>query len=105
MSSVIRKTAFCICESKDADQFRSNRAFNFATVQSLYLIHLKFQASSHLLWLYSRVCVRPGRKAPKTGFSRDAAQISPVVFKGYNCIKIMNFNLQRFTSYNVRKYP
>ena len=34
-------------------------AFVFATriVQSLYFLNPKFQASSHLLWLYSPVCV------------------------------------------------
>ena len=34
-------------------------AFVFATqiVQSLYFQNTKFQASSHLLWLYSLVCV------------------------------------------------
>ena len=37
------------------------RAFDFATkiVQSLYFL-LKFQASSHLMVLYSPVCVGPG---------------------------------------------
>ena len=44
-------------------------AFVFAAriVQSLYFLNAKFQASSHLLWLYSPVCVGPGRN-PKTGF-------------------------------------
>ena len=39
-------------------------AFVFAPliVQTLYLLNPKFQASSHLLWLYSMVCVGPGRK-------------------------------------------
>ena len=53
MSLVIRKPAFCICENKDADQFRGDReadhAFVFATriVQLLYFLNTKFQASSH----------------------------------------------------------
>ena len=36
-------------------------AFVFATqiVQSLYFLYPKFQASSHLLWLYSPACVGP----------------------------------------------
>ena len=52
-------------------------AFVFATqiVQSLYFLKLKFQASSHLLYLYSLVCVGPGRK-PECWFSHDAAQIA-----------------------------
>ena len=39
-------------------------AFVFATwmVQSLYFLNPKFQAVSHLLWLYSPVCVGPGWK-------------------------------------------
>ena len=39
-------------------------AFVFATriVQSLYFLNPKFQASSHLLWLYSLVCIGHGRK-------------------------------------------
>ena len=38
--------------------------FVFATriVQSLYFLNPKFQVPSHLLWLYSPVCVGPGRK-------------------------------------------
>ena len=49
-------------------------AFVFATqiVQSLYFLNPKFQASCHLLWLYSPVCVRPGRK-PECWFSHDVA--------------------------------
>ena len=64
----MRKPAFCICENKDADQLRGNReadhAFVFAIriVQPLYYINPKFQASSHLLWLYSPVCVGAGRE-------------------------------------------
>ena len=59
----MRKPFFFICESKDADQLRSNCVFVFATqiVQSLYVLNPKFQASSHLLWPYSLVCVGPGR--------------------------------------------
>ena len=50
--------------------------FVFATqiVHSLYFLNPKFQASSHLLWLYSPVCVRSGRN-PEDRFSRDLAQI------------------------------
>ena len=47
-------------------------AFVFATqiVQSLYFLNPKFQASSHLLWQYSPVCVRPGRKPRRAVFSQ-----------------------------------
>ena len=46
--------------------------FVFATliVQSLYFLNPEFQASSHLLWLYSSVCVRPGRKPRRPVFSQ-----------------------------------
>ena len=35
---------------------------------SVYFQNPKFQASSHLLWQYSPVCVGPGRITPKTAF-------------------------------------
>ena len=80
-SRVVRKPAFCICENKDADQLRGNSfavtaklisAFVFATriVQTLFFLNPKFQASSHLLWLYSPVCVGPGRKPQTPDFSQ-----------------------------------
>ena len=36
----------------------------------MYFLNPKFQASSHLLWLYSPVCVGPGRK-PVHWFSQN----------------------------------
>ena len=47
-------------------------AFVFPTliVQSLFFLNAKFQASSHLLWLYSPVCVGPGRKPQRPVFSQ-----------------------------------
>ena len=46
-------------------------AFVFATLieQSLFFLNPKFQASSHLLWLHSPVCVGPGRKPLRPVFS------------------------------------
>ena len=46
-------------------------AFVFAIriVQFLYYLNPKFQASSHLLWPYSPVCVGPGRKPRRPVFS------------------------------------
>ena len=45
-------------------------AFVFAAkiVQSLYFLNPKFQASNYLLWLYSPVCVGPGRKPERQVF-------------------------------------
>ena len=81
MSLVVRKPAFCICENKDADQLRGNREADqrpcFATQiqQTLYFLNSKFQASSHLLWLYSLVYVRPGRKPRRPVFSQRGSYI------------------------------
>ena len=69
MSHSIRKPAFCICKKQKLQIASWNRgytaklisAFVFATgvVQFLFLLILKFQDSSHLLWLYRSVCVEP----------------------------------------------
>ena len=72
----MRKPALCICKNKDADQLRSNTAqlisafvFAIRIVKFLYYLNPKFQASSHLLWLYSPVCVGPGPKPRRPVFS------------------------------------
>ena len=58
-------------------------AFVFATwiVQSLYFLNAKFQASSHLQWRYSLVCVKPGQN-PHCWFSRVEAQMSWIYWSG-----------------------
>ena len=50
----------------------TNQRLIFATriVQSFFFLNTKFQASSHLLWLYSLVCVRPGLKPWRPVFSQ-----------------------------------
>ena len=50
--------------------------FFFATwiVQYSYFLYPKFQAASHLQWLYSLVCVRPGQN-PYGWFSHVATQL------------------------------
>ena len=47
-------------------------AFVFATriVQTLFFLNLKFQASSHLLWLNRPVCAGPGQNPRKPVFSQ-----------------------------------
>ena len=73
----MRKPAFCICENKEADQLRSNceadqhLCFRY-TDSAIPLLpkSKKFQASSHLLWLHSPVCVGPGRKPRRPVFSQ-----------------------------------
>ena len=70
---------FAYSKNKGADQLCGNRTadqplcFRYI-VQFLYFINLKFQASSHHLWLYSPVSVGPGRK-PRDLFSHDEAQL------------------------------
>ena len=82
----MRKPAFCKCENKDADQLRGNREADqryrkadqrlcFCYMDSTIPLLPKFeisQASSHLLWLYSPVCVGPGQK---TRFSHNDAHV------------------------------
>ena len=41
-------------------------------VQSIYFLNTKYQASSHLLWLYSPVYVGPGQKPRRPVFSRGS---------------------------------
>ena len=84
LSRDVRKPDFCICENKDADQIS---AFVFAAwiVPSLCFLNPKYQVCSHLLWLYSPVCVGPGRKpwrpvfwrrgSFKTRFSHDSTRL------------------------------
>ena len=71
------KTGFFICKTKmqinSAVTGQLISAFVFVSwiVQSLYFLFLnpKFQASSHLLLLYSLACVGPGRKRRRLVFS------------------------------------
>ena len=69
----MRKPAFCICKKKAADQLRGNREADqrhcFCYTDSASPLLLK--ASSHLLFLYSMVCVGCGRK-PEAPFSHVA---------------------------------
>ena len=44
-------------------------------VQPLFYLNPKFQASSYLLWLYSPVCVGPGRKPRRPVFSERGSNI------------------------------
>ena len=72
----MRKPAFCICENKDADQLRGDReadqhlCFRYTDTTIPLLSKSKIQASSHLQWLYSLVCVGRGRKPRRPVFSQ-----------------------------------
>ena len=80
LSLVMRKPAFCICKNKEADQLRGNYEadqrlcfrYTDSTTPLLY-IYPKVQASSHLLWLYSPVCVEPGQKSRRPVFSQRSS--------------------------------
>ena len=65
---------FGINENKDEDQVRSNCASDkrlcFRYTDSTVSLLPKFLVSSHILWLYSQVCVRPGRKPRRPVFSQ-----------------------------------
>ena len=68
-------------------------AFVFAThiVQFPYFLHSKLQVSSHLLWLYSLVCVGPGRKPRRPVFSQRGSSIVAEVLKpigGNNTVEV-----------------
>ena len=66
------KAGFLMTSLSTAVTTKLISAFVFATriVPFLYFINLKFQASSHLLWLYSPVCVGPSRKPRRPVFSQ-----------------------------------
>ena len=49
-------------------QLISTFVFDTQTIQSLYFLNPKFQASSHLLWLYTAWFVPDLVRNPKTGF-------------------------------------
>ena len=72
-SRVLSKPAFRICKKKAqincavAAQLISAFVLAIEIVQSIYILNPKFQASGHLLWLYSQVCVT-WLETPKTGF-------------------------------------
>ena len=80
MSRVMRKQQSAFAKTKTQISFAVTAklisAFVFATwiVQYLYFLNTKFQASSHLQWLHSLVCVRPGQK-PHCWLSHVAAHI------------------------------
>ena len=85
ISPIMRKLTFCmlrkqrhrLCINCKADQ---NLCFScFDSSLSLFL-NTKIHASSHTLWLYSLVCVRPGEN-PHRWFSRVEAHMSSSIFQ------------------------
>ena len=88
MSRIMRKPTFCLCENKDADQLRGNReadqrlCFRFIDSTIPLFLNPKFQASSHLLYMHSLVCVGPGQK-PERWFSHVAAHMKKIMALSY----------------------
>ena len=58
-------------------QLISAFVFTKRIVQSFFYLNPKFQASSHLLWLYSPVCVGPGWKPRRPVFSQRGSNHLP----------------------------
>ena len=67
----MRKPAFCICEIKDADELRGDRAADqglcFRYIDNTIPLLPKFQSSNHLLVVKPGLC-RTWLETPKTGF-------------------------------------
>ena len=87
----MRKPNFRICENKDAvqrfavsAQLISASVFAIWIVKSLFYLNPKFQASSHLLWLYSSVCVGPGRNSRRPIFSQQGSNHMHVFFHPFS---------------------
>ena len=80
----MRKPAFCIGENKDADQLRGDceadqrRCFRYTDSTIPLLSKSEVQASNYLLWLYSPVCVGPGRKPRRPVFSQRGSSNSVI---------------------------
>ena len=77
----MRKPDFAYAKTKTQIRFAvtakliSAFVFAFWKVQYLYFLNMKFQASSHLVWLYSPVCVGPGRKLRRPVFSERGSYV------------------------------
>ena len=86
LSRRMGKLTICVGENKSADQLRSSceadqhlcfRYTDTTVLHFLYFLNLEFSGSSHLLRLYSPVCVGPVRN-PNCWFSR--AQTHLIVY-------------------------
>ena len=78
----MRKPVFAYAKTKTQISFAVTSklisAFVYATriVQSLFFLNTKFQVSSHLVWLYSTVCVGPGRRPRRPVFSERGSYVA-----------------------------
>ena len=74
MNCIMTKTCFFHMQKKVQIQLCGNRLCFCYIDQYFYFLHLKFQATSQLLWLHSAVCVGPGWKPQRQ--SHDVAHIA-----------------------------
>ena len=77
-------------------------------MQSLYFLNTKFQASSHLLWLYSPVCVGPGRKLRRPVFSQQGSNCMyslEVLHKCRSVVKCFPNVMLRLSTLNLLPKP
>ena len=87
----MRKPVFAYAKTKTQISYAVTAklisAFVFATwiVLSLFYLNLKFQASNRILWLYSLVCVGPGRKPRRPVFSQRDSYIYAKTKPQINC--------------------
>ena len=81
MSLVMRKPAFAYAKTKTqiscavTTELISAFVFAIKIVQFLNFLNPQFQVSSHLLWLYTLVCVGPGRKPRRPVFSQRGSYV------------------------------
>ena len=71
--------------------------FDIRIVQSLYYLNPKLQVSSHLLWLYSSVCVGPGRKPQRPVFSQRGSYVLSHKRRGEYCSKHLSRVIRKQT--------
>ena len=89
----MRKPALCICENKDADQFRGNREADQCVCfrhkdSTIPLLSIKYEISS---LLPSSVAVQPGLcRKPEDRFSHNKAHFILFKFQGLAgfCIRV-----------------
>ena len=78
----MRNPAFAYVKTKaqiscaEIVQLISAFVFAIRIAQSLYFLNTKLQASSHLEWVYSLVCVGPGRKPRRPVLSQRGSFMS-----------------------------
>ena len=75
-------------------------------MQSLYCLITKLQASSRVLWLYSLVCVEPGRKPRRPVFSQRGSLFDNyhILFQQlFRSLKMMGSGQMRIHAFNIQE--